>query len=372
MERLYLLRNNQESGPFTLKELRSMGVFAGDLVWIEGESTSWNYPADVDSLRGCIRKPEKKQPAPKKKAAFPNERADALSIANTAGSSASDAVAANDSECYASLPYADITPPSFEELKQKHANRPRPKKVWKRQVNVASNLFGLVVLLLGVTMAAVMVKKAVDNMEFEPLVATADAREIAPEQLPVSTASHAAMASPASPILPLTATGEPVAEAGIKTATVQPVEEEKPLPANLDEQQLAEAVKASLDSQEEATKVLLVKNDQSNGGQAGKADGQPDEEKKEKPAAKPALVVAANEYSVGMLGGISNLELTIKNPSSTNVDKALVEVEYLKPNGKVVDTKKVEVSDLAAGGSKKITVPNSSRGVSVRYRVANL
>lgn len=45
-----LLRNNQESGPFSQEQLISMGLKAYDLVWVEGKSAAWRYPSEVSEL----------------------------------------------------------------------------------------------------------------------------------------------------------------------------------------------------------------------------------------------------------------------------------------------------------------------------------
>ena len=102
------------------------------------------------------------------------------------------------------------------------------------------------------------------------------------------------------------------------------------------------------------------------------SEEKPAEEEKASVNAAEALQITANEYSVGIFGGVSNLALTINNTSPKNIDKAIVEVNYLKPNGKVVQTQTVEVSGLGAGASRTVAVPNSSRGVKIRYHVVNL
>jgi hypothetical protein len=54
------------------------------------------------------------------------------------------------------------------------------------------------------------------------------------------------------------------------------------------------------------------------------------------------------------------------------VDKAIVEVEYIKSNGKVISSKTVEITGIAPGTTKKIAVPDNGRGVRVRYRVLDM
>jgi len=46
-----LLRNNKESGPYTLDGLMELGLKAYDLVWVQGKSAAWRYPSEVDELK---------------------------------------------------------------------------------------------------------------------------------------------------------------------------------------------------------------------------------------------------------------------------------------------------------------------------------
>ncbi len=45
-----LLRNNKQSGPHSVEELKSMGLKAYDLVWLEGKSAAWRYPCEIGEL----------------------------------------------------------------------------------------------------------------------------------------------------------------------------------------------------------------------------------------------------------------------------------------------------------------------------------
>lgn len=49
MDKVYLLlRNNQESGPFTIGELLQQQLRPSDMVWIEGKSTAWTYLSELE------------------------------------------------------------------------------------------------------------------------------------------------------------------------------------------------------------------------------------------------------------------------------------------------------------------------------------
>jgi len=53
-----LLRDNKETGPFSLEELLKMGLKAYDLVWIPGKSAAWRYPSEIDELKPYAPKVE--------------------------------------------------------------------------------------------------------------------------------------------------------------------------------------------------------------------------------------------------------------------------------------------------------------------------
>jgi hypothetical protein len=74
MQRIYLLlRDNKQSGPHTLEELLSMNMKNTDLVWIEGRSMGWAFPAEIEALRPFL--PEAEGKSPPMETSFPkNER----------------------------------------------------------------------------------------------------------------------------------------------------------------------------------------------------------------------------------------------------------------------------------------------------------
>ncbi|MFN2457886.1 MAG: DUF4339 domain-containing protein [Chitinophagaceae bacterium] len=52
MGKIYLLlRNNKQTGPHTLEELAQLTLKPSDLIWVEGKSAGWRYPAEIDELK---------------------------------------------------------------------------------------------------------------------------------------------------------------------------------------------------------------------------------------------------------------------------------------------------------------------------------
>jgi hypothetical protein len=58
MERVYLLlRNNHQTGPFTIGELLQQQLQPSDMIWIEGKSTAWTYLSELE-LIPFVKNPE--------------------------------------------------------------------------------------------------------------------------------------------------------------------------------------------------------------------------------------------------------------------------------------------------------------------------
>ena len=51
MSSYLLLRNNKESGPFTLEEIQGMTLKSYDLIWVVGKSAAWRYPGEIQDLK---------------------------------------------------------------------------------------------------------------------------------------------------------------------------------------------------------------------------------------------------------------------------------------------------------------------------------
>jgi hypothetical protein len=57
----HLLRNNEQSGPFTIGELLQQHLNPNDLIWVDGESQSWSFPSEIPELGGQKEKNKKKE-----------------------------------------------------------------------------------------------------------------------------------------------------------------------------------------------------------------------------------------------------------------------------------------------------------------------
>lgn len=82
--------------------------------------------------------------------------------------------------------------------------------------------------------------------------------------------------------------------------------------------------------------------------------------------------VKANNYKQRAFGGVMNLELTVNNDSKYDLDKVIVELQYLKPSEQPIKTERIVFNSVEANGSQTLKIPDYLRGVKVAYRVTGV
>jgi len=276
MKKYLLLRDNKETGPYSMEDFSSMGLYSTDLVWLEDQSTVWLYATEIPALQPFLRKKEK-----------PLRRV------------------------YVSRPVEDSTnngfiPPAhpLTELKERQLPQRETRTVFRRPSLVLTDALTVAAVFMGLIVGAVMIKKLVDEAGSGPVSDSAPA------------AAAVVLDEP------------PAADETYKNALV------------------TETVPAT----------RLVK-----------------EVKKAKPKdIRKQLRLQGTRYDVGMLGGISNLALSVYNSSNHSVDRVTVEVQYLKPDGSVIHADQYEINSIRPMGVKTLQVPDSKRGVKVSYRIVGV
>lgn len=292
MERFLLLRDHQELGPFTLEELRLWGLKGGDLVWIEGKSIAWDYPANMEELKDFIA------PPPTRERAKPEP-----------------------SGLSAGLPIAAETFPTHqsEEADQEKGSSPgalkRPGTTPKPAVKSFFTTYGFWLAALVVMLAATtwLMKEAVDVFTGRNLTK--------------SKITHVAA--------PLKTLPEDVSPAKGEDATIQNAISREIVPVD------------TVEVKEPVKKKPRLKE------------------------LKKYLQVESNDYKVGVFGGINDLRLTIVNNSAYELDKVVLQVDYLRPKGELIETEKYTYFSIPAHGKKTLDIPPSKRGVKVKYRIVD-
>jgi len=348
MKRYFLLRSNREAGPFTSAELKTCGLLPTDLIWTENESTSWQHPTEIEELKTIAANGFKKEAPP---VLPPPVMSPAPSLQEYKRAIGED-----------DLPEDNETELTTYHYHSKQLLR-RKQKAATNSYTVGSRFFGAVVLLIGLVLCGFVVVNMLNQFGLRR-AADSEAVEIKSEILPASNTAHTAQASPHVSL----SQQVPTEVKAIDTVHAKLALAKKPA-------KLTEANK----------KALVAKPDTTfgNNGIAKAEDSplvneavqKPAEEKPEATAIvsrTPSLQLSANDYKVGLFGGISDLEISVANPSAQKIARAVIEVEYLKPNGSAVKSQTVTAENISSNGSKTVVVPPSSRGVKVRYHVVSV
>ncbi|HLK30306.1 MAG TPA: response regulator [Puia sp.] len=84
------------------------------------------------------------------------------------------------------------------------------------------------------------------------------------------------------------------------------------------------------------------------------------------------ITASANNYHVGAFGGLSDIEITVENRSTYNLDEVTVEVQYILSNGKLHKTETLNFQNIQPSSSLVLKAPKNSRGAKIEYRVISV
>ena len=293
MKQFLLLRNNQQSGPYSLQELINLQPRPLDLIWIENVSTQWLYASEMKDLEGYVNKEEK--PASEQLKVFVSMPSD-----QHLNESTSPIYTQEHSGNYL-IPVVEMDKQPQYELKERN-NALSRTPVWQKRIFHFNEAFQLAAILIGVVVGAFIIKKATDG--------SISANEIV--EIPVAN-------------LISTEKQNSQFKNALVTEIVTPEPVGKMIPKSVKPKDIKRQIK-----------------------------------------------VFSNEYKTGMLGGISDLNLTLMNASPHFVDRVVVDVKYYKKNGELIDTKSYVFKSIQPNSSSNLAIPQSRRGVKVKTSVKSI
>jgi hypothetical protein len=80
----------------------------------------------------------------------------------------------------------------------------------------------------------------------------------------------------------------------------------------------------------------------------------------------------SNEYDHRGLGGISNLEISVTNPTDYTIDNVRVKIIYIKANGSTWDTKFEDFHSIKPNSKATHKIPDTKRGTSVKQEIVTI
>lgn len=399
-----LLRDNKQSGPYSLDDIKTMGLKKYDLVWVEGKSAAWRYPCEVEEFKSFAPQVDEqpydrfyKKPAQQEHYQFQQATTSSKSQKDNASIDQKKPVSKEEIRKIPPRKYVSISlpgnirvkiDPKKEETVQKQEV---PKQQEKREEEVVSkpllepifhaeekkvvqqaapepvvvlaaepavtvvrtaparfsgnDLVQYIAFGMGI-LTIVMVAYLVYSSISDPLVATPPARltEQKPKQEPKI---------------------EPTVAGQIPNATPDEIVSDN-TPA---EKEIVPAPEQGKNEEPMSTlpvkKTTVVRFN----------DDKPQTDVKD-PSSPVVTSLASkvsttlNKYKVNVFGGMEDIRVSLHNASAYKLDLVVVEVQYFSNNNKVVKTETLRFKDVNAGESADIEAPKSTRGIKVQTHIS--
>jgi hypothetical protein len=386
-----LLRNNVESTPLSAEDLQRIGLKANDLLWVECQSVCWQHPHEIPELRALVTSAhnneqnkkntvEAEQPlqATEIEKQTPTEKKNVL-VQLPVLEETTEPIAAttlSDMQRYGGLtdsidlPLADNKEPalktnysrSLDDIKEMYIKTMEGKGKNLTEIKLSPQT-KKIALYTGLVVAGALLMVVIKSFSSDksPLVKMASQQEpvtIAAKMTSMDDLETDSVAIPES----YETANLPAEEAtSTESANKQPLtvtNNKPPAPATkpIKVQEKIEAV---------AKNEILEKNTSP---------------VSETTIAKPIatgdiasqLTLTANDYNVGSFGGIRNLKMTLQNDSNYLLDKVMVEIQYLNPEGIILKTDTIIFQSVPPGDKATIGVEKTKRGVKVGYKIVRI
>lgn len=398
MANYLLLRDNKESGPYSLDELLKLGLKAYDLVWIQNKSAAWRYPSEVEELKTFapaieeqpfdrffkknfeektntvqeekhevassaktvfVKTPSPKIELPKTEIIVPPLPEKTYQRVKTITVTESPVNA----ETKFAQPLEEIKEMYVKSLQERKSKAARKSQVIKTIKRTSVFLYVLALgVLIGLTLYPKVFKKNIAQQQPGDLQSSSTLQTIPPvpgSDLPVQQ-EPASNELQQEPLKPSTNQTKEVPSKPISQKTI--VFSKKANSPNVND-------KKGIDSDQNIPAADI--NTQT-GERTRSTRGEANTTSVSKEEISKLVSVKSNNYKRGAFGGIHDLQLTVTNDSKYILDNVVVELEYLKPNEKPLKTDNISFHSIAPQGSLTIAIPSSNRGIKVNYKIVKI
>lgn len=400
MANYLLLRDNKETGPYSLKDLLEIGFKAYDLVWIQGKSAAWRYPSEVEELKiyapASEEQPfdrfykknteqkipdassEKNESLAFKKAVFVTMPPLKKEVAETETEVSSQSgntyqriktITVTENPVAAEVKFAqpldeikDMYVKTLQQRKQKIARKNKFIKNLKR-----ASVF-IYVLALGVLIGFVLRPKSSKSNIANQSVNSRQSS--VPDQTALSNSSTE---------LPVQQIGtivnkeqqEPVKEISKQSKSISENPTNQRKESNTKNENIANST-AKKDIATDQNSPVADLNTVT--GERIKKTRNSDVASL--PASKDDISklvsVKSSDYKRGVFGGIRDLQLTVTNDSKYILDNVVVALQYLKPSEEPLKTENISFQSISPNGSLTIAIPPSNRGIKVSFKIVKI
>jgi hypothetical protein len=370
MSTYLLLRNNQESGPFTFEEISQMSLKSYDLLWVVGKSAAWRYPGEITEFKsfappipghadGNTAKPFKSDVVVQSQA-LENNGVKLNNQNRVSARSSSKSVYVNLPAIEKKVPpvpiSSDILDPqiNFKEPVEFYAG---PGGRPSRAVSFSGKVIwiGTICLLFG---AGILTGFFIsDRRKFfsdDAKITQTESLTARPAQA-IQTAEHAPQIA--------TTNGVSVADSLIS------IKNEPVVPITSVGKRKIKKTKAKQDSLSQQPAVTSATFTDSTLKQRNSNN----EEllyKKIKENPENYVNIVTGKYSTGFFGGVSAVPITLTNNSPVKLDLVVVSIQYIQNNEKIYKTEELSFFDIEPGETVTEKAPKSSRGTKISQRIS--
>ncbi len=387
MSSYLLLRNNKESGPFTMDEVKSMSLNSYDLIWVVGKSAAWRYPGEIPELKSFV--PSTPDPKPdyfRKGNNMDSQGSDSLNtkIADSLHSHrpvTNNQRSASNRTVYINLPAEkkqgeELSNLTLEESGFMVSDTSKSEydfsEIYKLPSTAAARYSGkilwvsTIILLFG---AGIMTGLFISDRR---KIFSSD--ENHPQKTPALQGITSKIKNEnATGSIP---TGQTINNNEIKVLNPDSVKKtnaitkkqntgslKKVVPTNVinkdstaTEQALLAAIRVKDSIQREAVRKSELLS------QAIRTNPQ------------KFLSLSTGRYSTGLFGGISSFPVTLTNNSPVKIEMVEVTIDYVQNNDKVYKTETLSFNGIEPGEALTLKAPKSTRGTKItsQIRIVNV
>jgi hypothetical protein len=398
-----LLRNNKENGPLSLDQIRSMGLRANDLVWVEGQSVCWLNPGEIKELKEHVgieaASPVAKEPVKKPQEAvyqqpILQEEPIKEKIVETVITEKKEPVISNDLDRYMPRKEAvneqeeefptykvdenteivfpnkqgvykvkekEVVPETkyakpLEEIKEMYVKSLEQRMKKKSFQFYIPPQVKKIAVYAGILIAGLIVGLLISNKGDSKDTLSQEAR-LAPNRENTGPVTDVAQNPSAQDSFVI---NDPL--------PYQPQVEDRMLAQN-ETREIQDKETETRNDPPASESVKTVSASEPVVDKQSKTEDEPKTKELSLKEMRAFVSVSSNDYVVGSFGGIKNLELTVTNTSKFILDHVVVELKYLKPRDELLRSEHISFYSIGANDSKTIAIPKSTRGVKVSYKV---
>lgn len=413
MNKYLLLRDNKESGPYSVPELVEIGIKPYDLVWLEGRSAAWRYPSEVDELKAYAPVTEEQpfdrfyhRPEPLKK---PSAIA-SPEVADTPSSEHSlyepkvispvTEFPSVEKKVYINFPLKTKPSPEIqpaikstpivseqpttgfaEQTFYKQANEVIASRHSTTKQLATDKRFVYILIAAAIIFGGFITVLLVNNNRQQQRLQELNTIVKQIENGKANANNAHAIAVKKEDPAPVPQTSETIVNPELlnledhnapqTVAPAKPKANAYEVTTAAPEANKAENKTTASDGIVFTERPVLRRGDKSAPESSASST--------EKPSVASAseniyklVDLKPNNYKTGMLGGISNLQFQLTNNSSRELYKVAVRINYLGPEKKVVNTQTVYFENVSPGAHSTIDVPKSKRGVTINYTITDI